>query len=222
MHAAASSGRGLVLWLLLQAGGDLRLRDQQGRTPRDWAEQGDSAQSWEVRSAQGTVEAWGQPVPPADPVPRPGAGAVAVVPFPHVSTGAEWGVGTHHVPESVASRLWAQPVWLPTLAEADAGRQVTVHALEPPGPTHPVTSYSPSACPLSQGAEARADQEIPPNPSTGVRPGKRERTGEQELPPCILLVSKPCCLPSAEQPAAAGADNGHPTGRPQGAGTNPG
>ncbi|XP_060222640.1 hydroxyproline dehydrogenase isoform X3 [Meriones unguiculatus] len=48
VHAAASSGRGLVLWLLLQAGGDLRLRDQQGRTPRDWAERGDSTQSWEV------------------------------------------------------------------------------------------------------------------------------------------------------------------------------
>ncbi|XP_031241940.1 inactive serine/threonine-protein kinase TEX14-like isoform X2 [Mastomys coucha] len=48
MHAGASSGRGLVLWHLLQAGGDLRLRDQQGRTPRDWAEQGDAKQSWEV------------------------------------------------------------------------------------------------------------------------------------------------------------------------------
>ncbi|OBS72765.1 hypothetical protein A6R68_12636 [Neotoma lepida] len=48
MHAGAFSGRGLVLWLLLQAGGDLRLHDQQGRTPRDWAEQGDAKQSWEV------------------------------------------------------------------------------------------------------------------------------------------------------------------------------
>ncbi|XP_051063639.1 inactive serine/threonine-protein kinase TEX14 [Phodopus roborovskii] len=48
MHAGAFSGRGLVLWHLLQAGGDLRLRDQQGRTPRDWAEQGDAKQSWEV------------------------------------------------------------------------------------------------------------------------------------------------------------------------------
>lgn len=48
MHAGAFSGRALVLWLLLQAGGDLRLRDQQGRTPRDWAEQGDAKQSWEV------------------------------------------------------------------------------------------------------------------------------------------------------------------------------
>ncbi|KAL1769352.1 inactive serine serine/threonine-protein kinase TEX14-like isoform X1 [Sigmodon hispidus] len=48
MHAGAFSGRGLVLWHLLQAGGDLRLHDQQGRTPRDWAEQGDANQSWEV------------------------------------------------------------------------------------------------------------------------------------------------------------------------------
>ncbi|XP_037065774.1 inactive serine/threonine-protein kinase TEX14-like [Peromyscus leucopus] len=48
MHAGAFSGRGLVLWHLLQAGGDLRLHDQQGRTPRDWAEQGDAKQSWEV------------------------------------------------------------------------------------------------------------------------------------------------------------------------------
>lgn len=36
------------MWHLLQAGGDLRLRDWQGRTPRDWAEQGDAKQSWEV------------------------------------------------------------------------------------------------------------------------------------------------------------------------------
>lgn len=56
MHAGASSGRGLVLWHLLQAGGDLRLRDQQGRTPRDWAEQGDTKQSWEVSCVQGRVE----------------------------------------------------------------------------------------------------------------------------------------------------------------------
>uniref|UniRef100_A0A8C8TF90 Inactive serine/threonine-protein kinase TEX14-like n=1 Tax=Peromyscus maniculatus bairdii TaxID=230844 RepID=A0A8C8TF90_PERMB len=48
MHAGAFSGRGLVLWHLLQAGGDLRLHDQQGRTPRDWAEQGDAKRSWEV------------------------------------------------------------------------------------------------------------------------------------------------------------------------------
>lgn len=42
--------------------------------------------------------------------------------------------------------------------------------------------------------------------------------------PCIPLVLKapPSCLPSAEQPSAAGTDNGHPAGRPQGAGANPG
>lgn len=44
-----------MLWHLLQAGGDLRLHDQQGRTPRDWAEQGDAKRSWEVSSGQGTV-----------------------------------------------------------------------------------------------------------------------------------------------------------------------
>ncbi|XP_038195692.1 inactive serine/threonine-protein kinase TEX14-like isoform X3 [Arvicola amphibius] len=48
VHAGAFSGRGLVVWHLLQAGGDLRLHDRQGRTPRDWAEQGDAKQSWEV------------------------------------------------------------------------------------------------------------------------------------------------------------------------------
>ncbi|XP_032246041.1 inactive serine/threonine-protein kinase TEX14-like [Phoca vitulina] len=48
VHAGAFSGRSLVMLHLLQAGGDLRLRDQQGRTPRDWAEQGGAKQSWEV------------------------------------------------------------------------------------------------------------------------------------------------------------------------------
>ncbi|XP_059008947.1 inactive serine/threonine-protein kinase TEX14-like [Mustela lutreola] len=48
VHAGAFSGRSLVMLHLLQAGGDLRLHDQQGRTPWDWAEQGGAKQSWEV------------------------------------------------------------------------------------------------------------------------------------------------------------------------------
>ncbi|XP_043748305.1 inactive serine/threonine-protein kinase TEX14-like isoform X1 [Cervus elaphus] len=48
MHAGAFSGRSLVLLHLLQAGGDLRLHDRQGRSPRDWAEQGGAKQSWEM------------------------------------------------------------------------------------------------------------------------------------------------------------------------------
>ncbi|XP_037676242.1 inactive serine/threonine-protein kinase TEX14-like isoform X2 [Choloepus didactylus] len=48
VHAAAISGRSLVMRHLLQAGGDLRLRDQKGRTPRDWAELGGAKQTWEV------------------------------------------------------------------------------------------------------------------------------------------------------------------------------
>ncbi|ELV09378.1 Testis-expressed protein 14 [Tupaia chinensis] len=48
VHAGAFSGRSLVMLHLLQAGGDLRLHDQQGCTPRDWAEQGGAKQSWEV------------------------------------------------------------------------------------------------------------------------------------------------------------------------------
>ncbi|KAG8524410.1 Hydroxyproline dehydrogenase [Galemys pyrenaicus] len=48
MHAGAFSGHSLVMLHLLQAGGDLRLRDRQGRTPRDWAEQSLAKQSWEV------------------------------------------------------------------------------------------------------------------------------------------------------------------------------
>uniref|UniRef100_A0A8D2CSH1 Inactive serine/threonine-protein kinase TEX14-like n=1 Tax=Sciurus vulgaris TaxID=55149 RepID=A0A8D2CSH1_SCIVU len=48
VHAGAFSSCGLVMLHLLQAGGDLRLRDQQGRTPRDWAEQGGAKPSWEV------------------------------------------------------------------------------------------------------------------------------------------------------------------------------
>uniref|UniRef100_A0ABI7X1F8 Inactive serine/threonine-protein kinase TEX14-like n=1 Tax=Felis catus TaxID=9685 RepID=A0ABI7X1F8_FELCA len=48
VHAGAFSGRRPVVLHLLRAGGDLRLRDQQGRTPRDWAEQGGARQSREV------------------------------------------------------------------------------------------------------------------------------------------------------------------------------
>uniref|UniRef100_A0A4W2E2U3 Uncharacterized protein n=1 Tax=Bos indicus x Bos taurus TaxID=30522 RepID=A0A4W2E2U3_BOBOX len=48
VHAGAFSGRSLVLLHLLQAGGDLRLRDQQGHSPQDWAEQGGAKQSWET------------------------------------------------------------------------------------------------------------------------------------------------------------------------------
>ncbi|XP_017193674.1 inactive serine/threonine-protein kinase TEX14 isoform X3 [Oryctolagus cuniculus] len=48
VHAGAFSGHSLVVLHLLQAGGDLRLRDQRGRTPRDWAEWGGAKQCWEV------------------------------------------------------------------------------------------------------------------------------------------------------------------------------
>ncbi|XP_072823290.1 inactive serine/threonine-protein kinase TEX14-like isoform X4 [Vicugna pacos] len=49
VHAGAFSGRSLVMLHLLQAGGDLRLHDQQGHTPWDWAEQGGAKQSCEMR-----------------------------------------------------------------------------------------------------------------------------------------------------------------------------
>ncbi|XP_069854781.1 inactive serine/threonine-protein kinase TEX14-like isoform X2 [Dipodomys merriami] len=48
MHAGAFSGRSAVMLCLLQAGGDLRLHDRQGRTPQDWAEQGGAKHSWKV------------------------------------------------------------------------------------------------------------------------------------------------------------------------------
>nr|XP_055167931.1 inactive serine/threonine-protein kinase TEX14-like isoform X6 [Nyctereutes procyonoides] len=48
VHAGAFSGCSLVMLHLLQAGGDLRLHDRQGRTPRDWAEQGGAKESRKV------------------------------------------------------------------------------------------------------------------------------------------------------------------------------
>uniref|UniRef100_A0A8C0E844 Uncharacterized protein n=1 Tax=Balaenoptera musculus TaxID=9771 RepID=A0A8C0E844_BALMU len=47
VHAGAFSGCSLLVLHVLQAGGDLRLHDQQGRIPREWAEQGGAKQSWE-------------------------------------------------------------------------------------------------------------------------------------------------------------------------------
>ncbi|XP_059760077.1 inactive serine/threonine-protein kinase TEX14-like isoform X3 [Balaenoptera ricei] len=48
VHAGAFSGCSLLMLHVLQAGGDLRLHDQQGRIPREWAEQGGAKQSWEI------------------------------------------------------------------------------------------------------------------------------------------------------------------------------
>lgn len=67
VHAGAFSGRRLVMLYLLQAGGDLRLHDQQGRTPRDWAEQGGTKQSQEVSSGLGGVGHQGQHPYPTSP-----------------------------------------------------------------------------------------------------------------------------------------------------------
>ena len=36
MHAVCQSGEAKILELLLQYGGDLRLRDKDGRLPEDW------------------------------------------------------------------------------------------------------------------------------------------------------------------------------------------
>ncbi|XP_061244033.1 inactive serine/threonine-protein kinase TEX14-like isoform X5 [Bos javanicus] len=73
VHAGAFSGRSLVLLHLLQAGGDLRLRDQQGHSPQDWAEQGGAKQSWEVSCGQGGPRASGPGPPPCltPHAPRP-------------------------------------------------------------------------------------------------------------------------------------------------------
>lgn len=50
--------------------------------------------------------------------------------------------------------------------------------------------------PLPQGTEAGADQKMPPNPSLGVWPGKRERLGEQGTPLSILCLIARLPIPS--------------------------
>ncbi|XP_036688859.1 inactive serine/threonine-protein kinase TEX14-like isoform X2 [Balaenoptera musculus] len=72
VHAGAFSGCSLLVLHVLQAGGDLRLHDQQGRIPREWAEQGGAKQSWEVSRGWGGVRASGRAAHPASPhVPPP-------------------------------------------------------------------------------------------------------------------------------------------------------
>ncbi|XP_059760074.1 inactive serine/threonine-protein kinase TEX14-like isoform X2 [Balaenoptera ricei] len=72
VHAGAFSGCSLLMLHVLQAGGDLRLHDQQGRIPREWAEQGGAKQSWEVSRGRGGVRASGRAAHPASPhVPPP-------------------------------------------------------------------------------------------------------------------------------------------------------
>ncbi|KAB0394200.1 hypothetical protein E2I00_015266, partial [Balaenoptera physalus] len=67
VHAGAFSGCSLLMLHVLQAGGDLRLHDQQGRIPGEWAEQGGAKQSWEVSRGWGGVRASGRAAHPASP-----------------------------------------------------------------------------------------------------------------------------------------------------------
>lgn len=50
VHAAVFSCNTYLLSELLEAGGDLRLHDDHGRTPRDWAEIGAQENSVRVRN----------------------------------------------------------------------------------------------------------------------------------------------------------------------------
>lgn len=51
IHAAVFSCNPWLLSSLLDAGGDLRLHDDQGRTPKDWAEAGAQENSPKVCAA---------------------------------------------------------------------------------------------------------------------------------------------------------------------------
>ena len=129
VHAGAFSGRRPVVLHLLRAGGDLRLRDQQGRTPRDWAEQGGARQSREVSGGPGRVGACraSTPICFSAPRPHPGAGAARAMPSPRSGTGAWRCVGSQCVPGPAAGPLCTPPVWLPVVAAAAACGRVTIH-----------------------------------------------------------------------------------------------